>query len=113
MAMVTLEVQMADRGFDITWVRQAEIPEADTTGEGVGPARPVEDVLLDTLRILPDEPLHVVDLAKVAGPGFEETLRGVLNLVGRDQLEIVQRDEVAGDHLVRLTAQGRVAGAGG
>lgn len=111
MAIVTLEVQMADRGFDITWVKQAEIPEADATVEGVAPAS-VEDVLLDTLRSLPDEPLHVVDLAKVAGPGFEETLRGVLNLVGRDQLEIVQRDDVAGDHLVRLTAQGRVAGAG-
>jgi hypothetical protein len=38
---------------------------------------------------------------------FDEGLRGVLDLVVQDDLEIVQRDEVASDHLVRLTAAGR------
>lgn len=91
------------RQFDVSWLEETGVLKTQEQPERVEDAP-----LLQGFRVHPEDSLRVVEIASAAGVVFEEALHGVLRLVSRDYLEIVERDpSVAGDHLVRLTPFGR------
>ncbi len=92
------EVGQPSRQFDISWLDEA------TTTSGSGPDIAVLKVLQEA-----NEPRHVVEVASALELDFKETLLTVLELAGSNYVTIVKRDDMAGDHLVELTARGRRA----
>jgi predicted transcriptional regulator len=123
------------RSFDISWIAQnasqsaqqqqipAEDPASDPDATLQTPSsgsvnRPIlpalwklDDVELKVLKTLtaqsPATPQRVLNIAQAAGLDFKTALSVVLNLVSKDCLRIVLRDETAGDHLVEVTDRGR------
>jgi hypothetical protein len=87
---------MSNRQFDIGWVRQSEAAQEESDGD-----------LLLAFREQPENPRHVVDLARTWGMEFDSALTTCYRLISRGYLDVDKRDEVAGDHLLRLSERGR------
>ena len=93
------------RDFDITWMPSWNEDQGETQAEPNGVD---EQALLRAMQKSPGD-VHVVDVAKAAGIGFDQALQGVVRLAASGKVEIVERDAIAGDHLVRLTPGARAA----
>ena len=105
----------SSRDFDITWLPPVKTSEMGQKGavSGAEPAAVGDEALLQAFGGDTEQRLHVVDMAKLTGMGFDEALQGVLRLVAADRLELVKRDEMGSDHIVALTPGGQAASGSG
>ena len=95
-----------NRKFDLSWISSKKATQKRQVPQPNAPAEADELRLLRAFAADPNKPLHVVDLARAAEIDFEPAVRASVRLAGRNLVEIVKRDTVAEDHLLRVTPLG-------
>jgi len=100
------------RKFDISWLRRTRRGrETEQTAQQQPFAQDAERSaacdakVLGYLRAHPGS-RYVSEVARGVQTDFEQVLESVLRLFSRQDLDIVQRDSRAGDHLVLLEEEG-------